>query len=1003
MTFLPLNHLKVQHNYAGSQWQDFTGSLSGISVNLREFGGANTASLSFYNVAMDPEQSSGTRVIKKGDAVRIRMENASGVVRKTARMRVRRVAVDIDLTKPVGRQNRVTVHLHGVGIAGVAGTGSSSGVASPEELSNTITGAPYQIDGTDFAFTHNYAWTGTAHASTSTDTPLDATDVRTNLITNPSFETNTTSWSGTGSATIAQSATRAWVGTKSLLVTWPTAGAGSAHADITPGGLVVGDTYVLSGYVYVPSGSPDVALAAPGPAVTGTSTSTKSAWTQISLTFVATSATNVLRLTTAGASTSGQTCYLDGVMLEHTDTLEDYFDGATTDTGGSGITTPTAGTLLRTNLCTNPSFETNTTGWTAGTGVTMTRNTSSASVGAASLSVVRLATTATVTYTQTGLTSGQTYTVSCDAQAAGATTTFAITAGSAGGSVTPNGVFVRASKTFVASGTSQVITFGYTNTSAAIAGLIDAVLVEHAPAATSYFDGDTTDTDTLLYAWTGTADNSTATETATFTEISDNDAATDQDQIILTRDSNPGVYVIEDPEGTIQVFNPDGGGHAGPTLTVTADNYSTIDVAFNMNHIVNVLKLKSQEKIKAGKKGTKTVEISTTMEDAPSIAKYGRFKKRHTIHGRQDFSTYAAAVFAKNADPEEVPTSVTIPIIAAGDLLGGYEDGVYVGHKVDVVLPDGVTTYTCRISRIQHLITPTRWTVQLFLRDQHTIQPARTSALSTEVANNPDGTVYGEHLADDIDATGKTVSNGTLQTNDDPTANRIVVRDDGSEGIIEFWSGQAGETKGSINPSVDTGGTGAHSLDMRTSHSASSPNNTAARMQMLGSSAISGPIMQLLNSTTLNANDVTADAIEATTLETSGSITSDANGIFMNDLAGGGVTTASINNSGRLIRTPSSERYKDDVEPLTLDEARKVLDLKPVTFKMKDESGDPDRRTYPGFIAEQAAEVGAELWVNRDREGLPSGFRYGELTAPLLAIIRDLAARVERLEETHRR
>jgi hypothetical protein len=254
--------------------------------------------------------------------------------------------------------------------------------------------------------------------------------------------------------------------------------------------------------------------------------------------------------------------------------------------------------------------------------------------------------------------------------------------------------------------------------------------------------------------------------------------------------------------------------------------------------------------------------------------------------------------------------------------------------------------------------------------------------------------VLATHLEDNLDVTGKTVSNGTLQTSDDTGTNRIVIRDDGSEGIIEFYSGTAGETKGLINPSA-SGGT--PSLDIRTS--TVSPN-TPARILLTAGTNVALPIVRLVNTTL----DCDGSASFDSTLHVAGILTGDTEihantgGLWMDDLSGGGSTGASIGNSGRVQRTTSSRRYKDDIQPLTLDEARKALDLEPVTYTRKDESDDPDRRTYPGFIAEQAADVGAELWVARDTEGRPDGFRYPELTAALVMLVRDQAERIDRLE-----
>lgn len=116
---------------------------------------------------------------------------------------------------------------------------------------------------------------------------------------------------------------------------------------------------------------------------------------------------------------------------------------------------------------------------------------------------------------------------------------------------------------------------------------------------------------------------------------------------------------------------------------------------------------------------------------------------------------------------------------------------------------------------------------------------------------------------------------------------------------------------------------------------------------------------------------------------------------------GGGTTGASVNNNGRFIRTGSSERYKKYVRPLTLTEAQAALALEPVTFQWRAAMDMGDRR-QPGFIAEQAHDAGAGLWVTYQDDdpdgGLPDGFRYPELTAAHNLLIADLVARVEALE-----
>jgi hypothetical protein len=121
-------------------------------------------------------------------------------------------------------------------------------------------------------------------------------------------------------------------------------------------------------------------------------------------------------------------------------------------------------------------------------------------------------------------------------------------------------------------------------------------------------------------------------------------------------------------------------------------------------------------------------------------------------------------------------------------------------------------------------------------------------------------------------------------------------------------------------------------------------------------------------------------------------------GIWMEDLNGGGTTGASIGNGGRIIRTVSSRRYKSNITPMPIETARTVLELEPVTYTLKEEHGEVGHRVYPGFIAEQADEVGAKLWVNYDTEGQPDGFRYDEVTSALVMLVKELTGRVEALE-----
>jgi hypothetical protein len=87
-----------------------------------------------------------------------------------------------------------------------------------------------------------------------------------------------------------------------------------------------------------------------------------------------------------------------------------------------------------------------------------------------------------------------------------------------------------------------------------------------------------------------------------------------------------------------------------------------------------------------------------------------------------------------------------------------------------------------------------------------------------------------------------------------------------------------------------------------------------------------------------------------------------------------------INAAGQLGVAPSSERYKQNIEPLAAQESEKVHQLRPVTFHYKTEANGP---TQYGLIAEEVAQVYPEL-VTRDAEGEIQGVRYEALTPLLL-------------------
>jgi hypothetical protein len=108
-------------------------------------------------------------------------------------------------------------------------------------------------------------------------------------------------------------------------------------------------------------------------------------------------------------------------------------------------------------------------------------------------------------------------------------------------------------------------------------------------------------------------------------------------------------------------------------------------------------------------------------------------------------------------------------------------------------------------------------------------------------------------------------------------------------------------------------------------------------------------------------------------------------------------TRMTLNASNNLtvvgtITEQSSIVYKENVNPIdnALD---KVLKLVGVTYDRKDGT----KKNEPGLIAESVAEVIPSL-VERNEEGNPNSISYSKLTAYLVECIKELNAKIERLE-----
>jgi hypothetical protein len=150
---------------------------------------------------------------------------------------------------------------------------------------------------------------------------------RTNLVSNPSFETNTSGWApfiGT-TASVTRDTSKYYIGAAAGKISWPTAS--STQSIYTTISTIVGQTYTISAYVYVPSGNPDVRIDAFS--LPSATVSAKDEWVRVSCSFVATGTTTFVGIASP-STTLGNIAYFDAFLAEKTNSLGSYIEGTVT-------------------------------------------------------------------------------------------------------------------------------------------------------------------------------------------------------------------------------------------------------------------------------------------------------------------------------------------------------------------------------------------------------------------------------------------------------------------------------------------------------------------------------------------------------------------------------------------------------------------------------------------------------------------------------------------------
>jgi hypothetical protein len=140
-----------------------------------------------------------------------------------------------------------------------------------------------------------------------------------NFVTNPTFETDTSGWTSSGTPTIARSTAQFQQGAASMLVTWGAVGSQSVRTVVY--GLDIGTTYTASAYVRVPAGDQavrlKVAAASTGSDFAFGSYSTlNDTFQRITCTFTATETSVQLRINPNTPTGAGDLVYVDAVQVE---------------------------------------------------------------------------------------------------------------------------------------------------------------------------------------------------------------------------------------------------------------------------------------------------------------------------------------------------------------------------------------------------------------------------------------------------------------------------------------------------------------------------------------------------------------------------------------------------------------------------------------------------------------------------------------------------------------
>jgi hypothetical protein len=206
--------------------------------------------------------------------------------------------------------------------------------------------------------------------------------------------------------------------------------------------------------------------------------------------------------------------------------------------------------------------------------------------------------------------------------------------------------------------------------------------------------------------------NGSGNQVTTATVASRNDQASALDQVILARDSALG-YAWVTKEGVLTAYTDrtlDYYGTGTPTLDESV--YSGLAVTFDTSDCINEVMVKYR-RFNATTGEVEEVAMGP-YRDAASIDQWGVQQATFTVHGMLEsaVAAYAASILAANATPQRRINSVRIPIRTTADLVRT-KALIDLYAKVRVVNAAKGLDQTLRVTGIQHDIGPRRWVMTL--------------------------------------------------------------------------------------------------------------------------------------------------------------------------------------------------------------------------------------------------------------------------------------------------